>query len=80
MRVTLARVIFLTTVRCRGVPLFVTDSSIMLRGIFALFFRSLRSESRSFWIHFSRFFLLLMFYFGLAIAQEQAERGERTCS
>ena len=45
----------------------------MLRGIFALFFRSLRSESRSFWIHFSRFFLLLMFYFGLAIAQEQAE-------
>lgn len=44
----------------------------MFRGILALFFRSLRSESRSFWLHFSRVLLLAAFYFGIEVAQEQS--------
>jgi ABC-type transport system involved in multi-copper enzyme maturation permease subunit len=44
----------------------------MLRGIFALFFRSLRGESRSVWVHVSWLFLLLVIYVALCFAQEQS--------
>ena len=32
----------------------------MLRGIFALFFRSLRGDARSVWVHLAWLFLLLV--------------------
>ncbi|HEY0981000.1 hypothetical protein, partial [Schlesneria sp.] len=44
----------------------------MLRNIFALFFRSLRSDSRSLWVHLSWLFLLLVIYLALLSAQEQS--------
>ncbi|WP_373649889.1 ABC transporter permease [Schlesneria sp. DSM 10557] len=44
----------------------------MLRNIFALFFRSLRSDSRSLWVHLSWLFLLLVIYLALLAAQEQS--------
>ena len=44
----------------------------MLRGIFALFFRSLRGDSRSLWVHLLWLFLLLVIYVALWIAQEQS--------
>ena len=43
----------------------------MLHGIFALFFRSLRGDSRSFWVHLSWGFLLLVIYGALCFAQVQ---------
>ena len=43
----------------------------MLRSIFALFFRSLRTDCRSIWVHLSWFFLLLVIYVALLYAQEQ---------
>ena len=44
----------------------------MLRGIFALFFRSLRGDARSVWVHLSWLFLLLVIYVALWFAQEQS--------
>lgn len=44
----------------------------MLRGIFALFFRSLRGDSRSLWVHLSWLFLLIVIYVALWFAQEQS--------
>ncbi len=44
----------------------------MLRGIFALFFRSLRGDSRSVWVHATWFFLLAVIYVSMWIAQEQS--------
>lgn len=44
----------------------------MLRGIFALFFRSLRGDSRSLWVHMSWLFLLTVIYVALWFAQEQS--------
>lgn len=45
----------------------------MWRGIFALFFRSLRSDSRSIWVHLSWLFLLLVIYVSMIVAQEQSK-------
>ena len=45
----------------------------MLRGIFALFFRSLRGDSRSVWVHLAWLFLLLVIYIALWFAQVQAD-------
>lgn len=44
----------------------------MWRGVFALFFRSLRSDSRSVWVHALWLFLLLVIYIVLCIAQAQS--------
>lgn len=44
----------------------------MLRSIFALFFRSLRSDGRSIWVHLSWLFLLLVIYIAMLFAQEQS--------
>ena len=44
----------------------------MWRGIFALFFRSLRGDTRSVWVHLSWFFLLVVIYVALWFAQEQS--------
>ena len=44
----------------------------MLRGIFALFFRSLRSDSRSVLVHLTWLFLLIVIYISLWNAQEQS--------
>ena len=41
----------------------------MLRGIFALFFRSLRGDTRSVWVHVSWMFLLLVIYALMWFAQ-----------
>lgn len=45
----------------------------MLRGIFALFFRSLRGDARSVWVHLAWLFLLLVIYIALWFAQVQAD-------
>lgn len=44
----------------------------MWRGVFALFFRSLRSDSRSVWVHAFWLFLLLVIYVSLCYAQAQS--------
>ena len=44
----------------------------MLRGIFALFFRSLRGDARSIGVHLSWLFLLIVIYVALWFAQEQS--------
>ena len=45
----------------------------MLRGIFALFFRSLRGDARSVWVHLAWLFLLLVIYIALWFAQVLAD-------
>ncbi len=44
----------------------------MLRGVFALFFRSLRSDARSLWVHASWLLLLIVIYLGMWSAQAQS--------
>jgi hypothetical protein len=46
-----------------------SGSPDVLRRIFALFFRSVRSDARSLWFHSSWFLLLTVIYFALCIAQ-----------
>jgi hypothetical protein len=48
------------------------DSAMMWRGIFALFFRSLRSDARAVWVHASWFFLLIIIYVAMSVAQAQS--------
>ena len=51
-------------------PTSIQRSPIMLRGVFALLFRSLRTDSRSVRIHLLWFFLLAVIYIALWSAQE----------
>lgn len=44
----------------------------MLHGVFALFFRSLRGDARSIWVHLCWFLLLVVIYAALCMAQVQS--------